>query len=269
MNNLASGVGDFQGELERVRERLRENHLGAVRDLLTDGIILAACKDAAVKFRNRILGPVVTVLHMIASAMSTNASNHAAGSFRAAWNEFGGERVSSAALSKARGRLPEILWQKLCSMVSGMAAKASEPWARWHGHRVVELDGTCLSMEDNPELKAAFGVNKGRHGDGRYPLARMVVGILWGTMTIVGYAVGGYCTSEWALVAQMLSGLLANDLVVGDRAYAGAHYYATYARHGLQFLTRAHQRLKVGHLPRLIVYSPDDFVTTLTVDKKL
>ena len=139
MNNLASGVGDFQGELERVRERLRENHLGAVRDLLTDGIILAACKDAAVKFRNRVLGPVVTVLHMIASAMSTNASNHAAGSFRAAWNEFGGERVSSAALSKARGRLPEILWQQLCSMVSGMAAKASAPWARWHGHRVVEL----------------------------------------------------------------------------------------------------------------------------------
>jgi hypothetical protein len=121
VNNLASGVGDFQGELERVHERLRENHLGAVRDLLTDGIILAACKDAAVKFRNRVLGPVVTVLHMIASAMSTNASNHAAGSFRAAWNEF--------------------------------------------------------------------GVNRGRHGDGRYPLARMVVGILWGTMTIVGYAV--------------------------------------------------------------------------------
>jgi hypothetical protein len=260
-------VGDFDSELERVRTRLRENHLSAVRDLLTDGTILKACKEIGLEFRTRVLTPVITVLHVIAAAFSTNASNRSDSSFRAAWNAFGSERVSSAALSKARGRLPEELWQILCAAVGTIAAEASTQWAYWRGHRVVDLDGTCLSMEDNPELKDTFGVNKGRHGLGRYPLARVVVAMLWGTMTIVDYAVGGYRCSEWALAAQMLANLLPGDLVVGDRHFAAAHYYAIYARYQLQFLTRAHQCLKIGRLTHLIEYSSDDFIATLVLNK--
>ena len=48
-----------------------------------------------------------------------------------------------------------------------MAAEAAVLWAQWRGHRVVDLDRTCVSMEDNPELKQTFGVNQGKHGPGR------------------------------------------------------------------------------------------------------
>ena len=244
--NTVPHVGGFPSELERVHSRLRENHLSAVRDLLTDKIILRACAEVGMQFGKRVLTPIVTVLHMIATAMSTNASNRSDSSFRSAWNAFGSEHVSSAALSKARGRLPEKLWQILCAAVGKVAAAASAPWASWRGHRVVDLDGTCVSMEDNPELKEAFGVNKGRHGLGRYPLARVVVAMLWGTMTIIDYAVGGYRCSEWALTASMLANLLPGDLLVGDRHFAAAHYYVIYARRGLQYLTRAHHGREPG-----------------------
>jgi len=54
-------------------------------------------------------------------------------------------------------------------------------------------------MEDDPELRAEFGVPNTRHGPGRYPVARIVAGVLWGTMTVVGCAVGAYTASEQAL----------------------------------------------------------------------
>ena len=64
-------VDDFRSELERVRSRLRQNHLSAVRDLLTDKIILHACAEVGMQFRKRVLTPAITVLHMIAVALST------------------------------------------------------------------------------------------------------------------------------------------------------------------------------------------------------
>jgi len=266
MTTLQANVGGFQAEVESVREQLRDGQLGAIREVLTDGIILRACAELGLAFRERVLTPVVTVLHMIAAAFGSNATTRSEGSFSGAWKLHGSEPVSSAALARARGRLPEGLWRSLHTTVSGIAANASAPWAVWCGHRVVDLDGTCVSMEDNPALKETFGVSKGRHGLGRYPLARMVVAILWGTMTILEYAVGGYVSSEWALATQALAGLLPGDLVVGDRCFAGAHYYAIYLARGLQFVTRAHQRLIVNRLPRIMESSPDDFITTLQIN---
>jgi hypothetical protein len=268
MSNLPTDVDDFHRELECVRDRLRESHLSAVREVLTDEIILRACSEVGMQFRKRILPPIITVLHMIAAAFCSNASNRSDSSFRSAWNAFGSERVSSGALSRARGRLPEQLWRGLCSSVADVAAAASTPWSSWRGHRVVDLDGTCVSMEDNPVLKEEFGVNTGKHGPGRYPLARLVVAMLWGTMTIVDHVVGEYRSSEWALTTQMLARLQSGDLVVGDRHFAAAHYYVMYARHELEYITRAHQRLKVGRLRRLVEHSNDDFITELALNQK-
>ena len=258
----SSSVGSFRSELEAVREGLRESHLNALRNMLKDSDILGACREVGHKFRKRLLTPVVAVFHMIASGLWPDAS------FQAAWHVFGGEVVGSGSLSKARNRLPVALFTKLADQVAQLAAGVSQPWAVWRGHRVVDFDGTCLSMEDNPELMAEFGTCNTKHGPGRFPLARMVVAMLWGTMTVLGYAVGGYVVSEQALAAELLPLLARGDLAVGDRHFAGANYYARYLERGVEFLTRVHQRLKIGRLKRLVTYSPDDFVVKMRVGKK-
>ena len=257
-----SSVGGFRSELEAVRDKLREGHLNALRDILQDSAILAACRDIGHEFRNRLLTPVVAVFHMIAAAIWPDAS------FQAAWHVFGSEHVSSGSLSKARNRLPAKLFAKLAEHVARLAATISQPWAVWRGHRVVDFDGTCLSMEDTPELMAEFGTCNTKHGPGRYPLARIVVAMLWGTMTVLGYAVGAYAVSEQALAAELMALLVPGDLAVGDRHFAGANHYAQYVRRGVEFLTRVHQRLKIGRLKRLVTYSPDDFVVEMPVGKK-
>ncbi len=258
----SSSVGSFRSELEAVRAGLRESHLNALRNVLKDSDILGACREVGHKFRKRLLTPVVAVFHMIASGLWPDAS------FQAAWHVFGAEAVGSGSLSKARNRLPAALFTKLADHVARLASSVSQPWAVWRGHRVVDFDGTCLSMEDNPELMAEFGTCNTKHGPGRYPLARVVVAMLWGTMTVLGYAVGGYVVSEQALAAELLPMLARGDLAVGDRHFAGANYYARYLERGVEFLTRVHQRLNIGRLKRLVTYSPDDFVVEMRVGKK-
>ncbi len=258
----SSSVGSFNSELEAVRESLRESHLNVLRNTLRDSDILGACKKIGHRYRKRLLTPVVAVFHMIAAAVWPDAS------FQAAWHVFGGEHVGSGSLSKARNRLPAALFTKLADHVAQLAATLSRPWAEWRGHRVVDFDATCLSMEDNPELMAEFGTCNTKHGPGRYPLVRVVVAMLWGTMTVLGYAVGAYVVSEQALAMQLLSVLQPGDLMVGDRHFAGANYYAKYIERGVEFLTRVHQRLKIGRLKPLVTYSPRDFVVEMRVGKQ-
>lgn len=252
-------IGGFRARLESVRRKIEESQMNALRDILPDSDVLAACRAAGHEFRARLLTPVVTVFHMIAAALRPE------GSFRSAWQSSGAPHVSTGSLSDARARLPLGVVSALFDTVAGAAETLSEPFVRWRGHRVVNVDGFCSSMEDNPGLHEAFGTSNGRHGSGRYPLARVVVAAFMHTMITVSYAVGRYRDSEQALTREVLPKLRAGDLIVADRHFAGANLYAEYLAGGQEFITRKHQRLKVGRLKRLVKHGKGDFVTELRV----
>ena len=56
-------------------------------------------------------------------------------------------------------------------------------------------------------------------------------------------------------------------MLIADRHFAGAAYYARYRREDLEFLTRAHQRLKIAKVKRVIRYNAHDFIGRLTINK--
>jgi hypothetical protein len=257
----SSCIGIPASEVESVREILRTSHLDAVRNILTNEVVKRACREAGMKFRERVVTPVLTVLHMVAAAIWPD------GTFQAAWGVFGSDPVPSGTLAKARKRLPETVMRKLSGVVSCAAARASAPWALWHGYRVLNLDGTCVSMPDEPSLKSEFGVPNTKHGPGRYPVARMVVAIIAGTMAVLAYTFGGYAMSEDALAALLLPAFSAGDLLVGDRRFSAANKYVEWGRRSVEFVTRLHQRVRVDRLERLSG-SASDFVTKLMVSPK-
>ncbi|UCC97991.1 MAG: IS4 family transposase [Phycisphaerales bacterium] len=135
----------------------------------------------------------------------------------------------------------------------------------WRGHRVVLVDGTCLTLPDEPELRKNFPPPKGNHGYGRYPLARMVCVSLARTMTVVNYRIGKYRQDENTLLTPMLKTLQKGDLLVADRHFAGANLYHNYRVNGLEYLTRVHQKLKISRLKRLYQHSENDFVAKLKI----
>ena len=252
--------------LEDIRGKLQTTTLNTIRKVLPDRAIEDACRAAGLLFRNRLLPPMVTVLHMVLAAFWPEASF--AASLQVMWDAMvsrlpgaSGRSPSSGSVAKARKRLSLGFWSTLFAWLSERCQVASARWAAWRGHRVVLLDGTCVSMPDGPALHEAFGSIR----DGKYPLMRIVTAALAHTATIISYAVGRYHEGETTLAARALDGLRAGDLIVADRLFAGAALYVGYLRRRLEFVTRMHQRLKVDRLIRLARFGPGDFLTELTI----
>lgn len=244
--------------------------LSSIRKILPDKAILQACHDAGYSFRRRLITPVVTVLHMLLCAIwpeeSFNASWQVLWSvFRSRYPQVSQADPSRGTVANARNRLPLLVWDNLFVWISQQAQRLSSLWAYWQGHRVVLLDGTCVSMPETPRLMNEFGTQRGYRGVARYPLARLVCVSLANTMTVISYALGGYHEDETVLSQDILKDLQKSDLLIADRHFAGAHFYVKYRRLGLEFLTRVHQRLKLSRIKRIISYGPNDFVGRMKV----
>jgi IS4 transposase len=263
-------IGSVPETLKQIRVGLRSGTLNAVREVLCDPLIEQVCRETGLLFRKRVLTPAVTVLHMVLAALWPEESF--AASWQVMWDaqvsrqpDVAGKSPNSGSLSKARGRLTRELWDRLFERIAGRCAALGEDFDTWRTHRVVLLDGTCVSMSDEDELMDAFGTNDGCHGRGTFPLARLVTAAALCTRTVLSYAMGRYDRSENALSWPALETLRKGDLVVGDRRFAGAALYAGYRAMGLEFLTRMHQCVQVSKLKRLVEFGPDDFVTEMTV----
>lgn len=265
-------IGQAARTTTKISDSLQSAIFHSIRHVVSDELVEQTCREVDYRFRKRKITPVVTVLHMILSALWPEESFNAC--WQVLWDtfvswfpQFQGQSPSRRRVSEARGRLPLTLWRRLFEAVSEQAQQRSEGYDSWKSHRVVLTDGTCVSMTRTPQLVKAFGVNHGHHGRGRYPLARLVTVCLAGTMTILDYALGGYRCGESSLLSSLLGSLRPGDLLIGDRHFAGAPLYVEYQNHGLEFVTRAHHRLQIAKVKRILRYSPDDFIGRLTIHK--
>ena len=265
-------IGNSGCNSEEISDQLEQVSLNSIRNILHDKMIEQTCKEVGYNFRKRKITPIVTVLHMIMAAIWPEESFNAC--WQVLWDSFiswfpqlSGQCPSRGRVAEARARLPLRLWQRLFAQISYKAQCLSEAYDKWKGHRVVLADGTCVSMSAKAKLFDTFGVNTGYHGSGRYPLARLVSLCLAGTMTIIDYAIGGYRDGESTLTFGILKSLRKGDLLVADRHFAAAHYYVRYQSMGLEFLTRAHQCLKISRVKRRVCYSADDFIGRLNINK--
>lgn len=265
-------IGQKPRSATKISDALQGVLFHSIRNIVSDDLVEQTCREVDYRFRKRKITPVVTVLHMILSAIWPEESFNACwqvlwDTFASWFPEFKGQSPSRRRVSEARGRLPLRLWRALFQKVAQQAQARSKGYDAWHGHRVVLADGTCLSMLRTPELVETFGVNTGHHGRGRYPLARLVTLCLAGTMTILDYAIGRYRQGEWSLLSSILGALRRGDLLIADRHFAAAPYYVRYQREGVEFLTRAHQRLKISKVKHVIRYDAHDFIGRLKINK--
>ena len=266
----ANHIGSGEKNHENISKNLEAFTFNSIRKVLPDKAVNSACDKVGYKYRHRVITPIVTVLHMILSAIWPEES-FAAGwevlwtSFSSRFGEAAGGSPSLGSVAKARNRLPLKLWKNLFAWVSQQAQKLSQPYDKWKGHRVVLIDGTCISMADKQELTEEFGKPTGYHGTGRYPLAKLVALCIADTMTVLDYALGRYDDDENYLAKPLLKKLQKGDLLLADRHFAGAHFYWYYNSLGVEFLTRVHQRLKISRIRRIISYGENDFIGWLKI----
>ncbi len=157
---MSLGIVNSAVRSETIRQSIREAPLVAIRELLTDRGILDACAVCGYTFRQRLYGPVVTVLHFIAQALQREES------FAATWQELftplaadfpeiGIDGFRLSGLTHARKRLPKSVLQQL-ALESCRKAQALTV-DLWKGFRLLAIDGTTVSMPREAALFEHFG----------------------------------------------------------------------------------------------------------------
>ena len=264
-------IGGQEVALEGLADRLETFCLNSIRQALPDAVIEQECAKAKWKYRRRLITPVAAALHMIMAALWPEQS------FAAAWHlqwcyakslrgSGKDKSPSMASVAKARARVPLRAWEGIFAWLCAEAQRISKPLDSWRGHRLIIADGTTLTTADRPELFEEFGRGAGRGGQYKYPLVRVVVMGLANTMTLIGCRIGGYRQGEWSLLYGLLDLLGAGDILIADRAFAGAHHYAAYMGRGVGFVTRVHQAIGVEKLGVLWRAGTRGFVTRLKVN---
>jgi len=263
-------IGKAAGKTSNFSAKLESVTLNSIRKVLPDKVIIDACSQANYNHRKRFITPVVTVLHMILAGIWPEESFAAVwqlswASFIANCPSMAGKSPSRGTISNARKRLPLEVWYKIVAWLSGQGQAYSDKFDQWRGHRVVAVDGTCMTVPNSKELCDTFGLHRGNTGPRLYPLVRMVCLSVVETMIIINYRIGSYKTDENTLLKPMLKTLREGDLLLADRHFAGSNLYWSYMQNGLEYITRVHQRLIVSRLKRLWSYEANDFVAKLKI----
>ncbi len=263
-------IGKTVRKTSSLSRNLESVTFNSIRKILPDKAIQDTCRQVNYDYRNRLITPTMTVLHMVTAAIwpedSFTASWHLLwASFAANFTSKAGKSPSGGTVSNARKRLPLEVWHKIVAWLSEQGQIQSEKFDKWRGLRPLAVDGTCMTVSNTKELCDTFGLSKGSTGLRRYPLVRMVCVSIVETMVVICYNIAGYKTDENALLKPMLKKLRKGDLLLADRHFAGSNLYWLYLENGLEYLTRKHQKLMVSRLKRLWSYGENDFVAKLKI----
>jgi len=192
--------------------------------------------------------PAVTLWAWLSQCLSTSKSCVAAVARVLVLRVALGLPACSAATGgycKARQKLPEPFLRRLALRVGVETEDQAEDAWRWHGRRVLLVDGTECSMPDTPENQAEYPQPGSQKKGLGFPLIRLVVLLAFATACLVDCAMGprkGKGNGETSLLKGMLDSLRQGDVLVGDRYYCGYELIALAMRRGADVCFRLHSQ---------------------------
>jgi hypothetical protein len=152
--------------------------------------------------------------------------------------------AGTGAYCKARAKLPEGFLQRLtCDVGRQLEDEAPDSW-RWHGQRVVLLDGSTLSLPDTAANQEAYPQQRSQRPGVGFPIARWVALLGLATGALLASAFGpwrGKQTGETALFRTLLDDLERGDVLVADRYYCSYWLVALVLLRGVHVVFRKHQ----------------------------
>ena len=167
---------------------------------------------------------------------------------------------TAGGLAQARHRVAAAPLRWLFDLLRGPAATRRGPGTWWRGLLVCAIDGTTLTVPDNPRVLSRFTKQRGNHGGTGYPQVRLVALLACGTRTVIDAVFGPTTTGETTYTPQLLRSLRPGMILLGDRNFGAADLIAQIAA------TQAHVliRLKNGRkMPILARYRDGSYLSTL------
>jgi hypothetical protein len=155
------------------------------------------------------------------------------------------EQVSAGAVTHARAKLKHTAFIELNNEVVVPAIYGEQPLKevqRWHGHRLLGIDGSTLRLPNHPELFEQFTpvpINSEPNISTKmYPQAR--ISVLYDLLNRVGLdgQMRPGSEGEVGLAIEQLDQAGCQDIIVTDRGYTGYPYLSAVVYMGLHFISR-------------------------------
>lgn len=258
----------LQHAVTRFKQGFADRPTRALDELLSRDAVCAIVEEEAGAYRERIYPPLTTLGLFIGQALSADGACQDAVARHLSERTAQGERqcsLSSGPYCKARQRLPLSLIQRLAVSISqGLEDRSCKSW-KWRGRSVKLLDGTTVSMPDTQANQTAYPQSGEQQPGLGFPLAMLVALVSLSTGAVLRWATGpcrGKGTGEQALFRTLMPHLNAGDIILVDRFHCTYFTMAMLAGHGVDILTRQHQRRctdfrqgqRLGHRDRLVTW---------------
>jgi hypothetical protein len=222
---------------QRIRRSLQ---LPALDELLPDREVEALCRKRGHRWRKRKLPPGPTVRSLVFRGLHPDHS--IAGMLADLAGRLGPDTPAptDSAWCQARSRPPEGVLTELTAR-RARACRRRFGWPfRWHGRWVFRIDGSTVSMPDEPALAKAFGYADSRHGPSRFPVARITFLELAGLNVIWDYRLGPYRCSEETQLQQLWRSLPAGCMCLLDRKFCSFYLLAKFRKRHIGVVTPLH-----------------------------
>ena len=226
------------------------SQLDAVAEHLMDQEINEICRDLGHAWRDRRLTPGVTVRSCVHRALNKDHTIAAVLADLGAGDDPLLTVPTDSAWCQARSRLPlAVLRELIARRARDCKDRFGQPH-QWHGRPIVIVDGSTVSMPDEPELVETFGYANTKHGPSRFPLARITFIELAGLEVIWDYRLDDYRTSEDQQFQEMWCSLPARCIVLADKKFGSFYTLAKLRQRGVGVIALLHQRRDVRKLIR-------------------
>jgi len=160
---------------------------------------------------------------------------------------------SAGGLGQARHRIGAAPLRWLFDLLRGPAAGPRQRGTWWRGLLVCAIDGTTLTVPDNPRMLARFTKQRGNHGGTGYPQVRLVALLACGTRTVIDAVFGPTTSGETTYTPRLLPSLHTGMILLADRNFAAKDLLADIADTGAHVLVR----LKNGRKTPILARYPD------------
>ena len=146
--------------------------------------------------------------------------------------------VTKGALSQSRSKLKPEAFKEI-NDVACCSFYADAPYRKWHGHRVLSVDGSRLHLPNHASVKEEFGeYHVGGHGS--TPVSMALISLLYDPLNLLttDSQIGAWSESEQNLLLRHTDKLQSGDLLLADRGYPGIYLFYLLRSKGVDFCFR-------------------------------
>lgn len=146
--------------------------------------------------------------------------------------------ITKQAFFRARKKLSYTAFIALNQQIISSTYQSNQHLKTWHGFRLCAVDGTSIRLPNTPDIKAHFGVQKGKEGqaDCTLGMASIFYDVLNHLVIDSSLHSNGY--SERECIPEHLKHSMKNDLILYDRGYPAFWVYALHIHHKSTFCIR-------------------------------